>query len=435
MAHARLGPSNHRWPHCPGSVREEEQYPDVSGDAAIDGAGTHLLLETCVLDEVSPASLVGTIIGANHPEKPGGWLVDAARAERVQACLSYLDRRFDELRVEYPTALIALETESKTDPGGMFGRKDWWGTCDLTITVTRMGVAKYIEVIDYKDGRGWVAAEDNTQLVSYMGGKLRPFIASGPEKVRPFNPVGIDGIRMTIVQPKTNPPIRYWEPDVSTLITHLEKLGWAAHLTDDPDAPLVSGKHCQWCKHKPNCSEQSKQDLQVVKIMTNDVAVQDRKLFEVIEETFGDVSVLDSEKLSDLADAKDGILAIFEKVEAEIQRRLEAGLQVPGFTMAPGRGRNIWAVPEEDVVKALKARKWKLDDIYPPSLVSPAQVLKSSKLTSDQKARLEKDYISFVAGDLKLKKVARQEKTFDEKVAIFQDVAVQSVKQTTTDFF
>ena len=73
--HARLGPSNHRWPHCPGSIREEANYPDVSGEAAIDGTGSHLLLEMCLDNNVLAIQYDQQIIGANSPEHTGGWLV------------------------------------------------------------------------------------------------------------------------------------------------------------------------------------------------------------------------------------------------------------------------------------------------------------------------------------------------------------------------
>ena len=65
-SHARLSPSNTRWPKCPGSVREEAAYPDVSGEAAIDGTGSHLLLELCLQNGVRAATYDGQIIGANH---------------------------------------------------------------------------------------------------------------------------------------------------------------------------------------------------------------------------------------------------------------------------------------------------------------------------------------------------------------------------------
>ena len=68
--HARLSPSNARWPNCPGSVREEASYIDVAGAAAIDGTGSHLLLEMC-LDNAVPAIVYdGQVIGANDEARP-----------------------------------------------------------------------------------------------------------------------------------------------------------------------------------------------------------------------------------------------------------------------------------------------------------------------------------------------------------------------------
>ena len=63
MSHARLSPSAaHRWSKCPGSVQEEAKYPDVSGDAAVDGTGSHLLLELCILNDKKAVDFEGQII-------------------------------------------------------------------------------------------------------------------------------------------------------------------------------------------------------------------------------------------------------------------------------------------------------------------------------------------------------------------------------------
>ena len=122
-----------------------------------------------------------------------------------------LFRSVNELKDEHQGCTVTVEAESKADPGGMFGRDDWYGTCDITITCRHKhtGEVLFIEVVDYKDGRGWVHVKDNSQLLSYLAGKMRPFVASGPDLVRPFRPEKVRGCRMTIVQPKTNPVIRY----------------------------------------------------------------------------------------------------------------------------------------------------------------------------------------------------------------------------------
>ena len=137
-SHARLSPSNLRWPLCPGSVREEANYTDVAGDAAIDGTGSHLLLEKCITEGVTPNFYEGKIIGANHHDKPSGWLVAQDRIDRVQMALNYINRRRGELVKEYPHGKIKVEAESRSNPGARYDRDDWQGTCDITITVTHV---------------------------------------------------------------------------------------------------------------------------------------------------------------------------------------------------------------------------------------------------------------------------------------------------------
>lgn len=412
-AHARLGPSNHRWPHCPGSVREEAQYPDIPGDAAIDGTGSHLLLEMCLLNNVRAEVYDREVIGEGHPDSPHGWMVAPDRIERVQMCLDYVERRIGELTQQFPNARILTQAESKANPGGMFGRDDWWGTCDITITVFTPDVdyPRFIEVIDYKDGRQFVPVKGNTQLLSYLGGQARPFIASGPDMVRPLRPKRLGAGRITIVQPKTTPPVRYEDISGEELVDELQKLADAAYRTDDPDAPLIPGKHCQWCSHgrAGNCTAKSEKGLETVKTMSNDIiATEGQSFFELIEKSMGDISQLDDAQLAELADAREPLNAIFDKVNDEIELRIQAGSVVPGYAIRPGRGSNVWNADEDTIAKMLKARKFKKEDIYPPKLISPAQVLKSDKLTDQQKKKIEEEYITYKVGSNKLTKVSRE---------------------------
>lgn len=418
--HARLGPSNHRWPVCPGSVREEANYPDIAGEAAIDGTGSHLLLEMCLENNVPAIQYDQQIIGANHHDKPNGWLVAPDRIERVQMCLDYITRRVNELKQQFPGSSVIIEAESEADPGGMFGRDDWKGTCDITLICSDDSHIYFIETIDYKDGRGWVHVKDNTQLLSYLTGKLRPFIASGPDKCRPFHPNKVQHCRMTIVQPKTNPVIRYQcstvpEDNFSPgyVIDKAIELSDAARKTDDPDAPCISGKHCQWCKANPkrggHCVTATEKSIQVVTKMNEVIPTQDLgdlPMFEQISKVITDPKSLTSEQLSELLSAKEALMAAFDKCEAEVVERIESGQQVPGYAMQPGRSTRKWNEDEETIVKKLKGRKLKLDDIYPKKLASPAQIMKCDKLTDAQKQKIEKELVSEIAGKLTLKKVA-----------------------------
>lgn len=439
--HARLSPSNHRWPHCPGSVREEASYPDVSGEAAIDGTGTHLLVELCINDGVPASDYVGKIIGVNDPDKPEGWLVCEERAKRAQMCLDYVDRRINELEAQFPSAHINVEAESKADPGGYFGRDDWYGTCDITITVFEEGVAGllFIETIDYKDGRGWVTEKDNSQLLSYLGGKMRPYVGSGPELVRPFLTHKVGGCRMTIVQPKTNPAVRYQDCTASYAMDKLIELDQAADKTDKEDAPCIPGDHCTWCKANPkrggHCTAAADQSLETVKSMSTELVLPEGgNLFEYIGKMVADPKNLTVEQLAELADARDPLIAAFDKITAEIECRIDQGIDVPRYAMVPGRSSYVWNAAEEEMAKVFKARRMKQDDYAPRKMITVAQMRKSEILTEDQKKRLEKDYVTQKAGKLSLKRVGDNHVAKVEKdtAMMFGSVQKETPAETQT---
>lgn len=443
--HARLGPSNHRWPNCAGSPREEERYEDIAGDAAVDGTGSHLLLELCLKNNKNADHFLDQVIGVNHVDKPNGWHVLADRVERVQMALDYIKRRVAELQEQFPDANIKIYAEQKTDPGGAFCRTDWWGTCDITITATGQGVVYFIEVADYKDGRGYVDVKDNSQLISYLFGQLRPFICDPPRYVRPFNLEKVLGARMTIIQPKTDPVIRYvctTRPEdqltLPSLAFYAEELAQAAIRTDNPDAPLTPGKHCRWCKANPknggHCTAQSDQSIQVVNTMTTELAnVEGQSLFEYIGKAIADPKSLSEEQLADLLDAEPGIQTVFDTVRVEIQERIKQGIDFSkyGYSMEPGKGSNEYAVEEDVVVKKLKAVRLKADKIWQKKLITPAQLMKLPELKPEQKERLKEELIKYKAGKKTLKKIARGEllPAKDSAEMMFGDVANQSAEQ------
>jgi hypothetical protein len=404
-SHARLSPSNKRWPYCPGSVREEANYPDIAGDAAIDGTGSHLLLELSLMNNVNASHYVGLTIGTDHWEKPNGWNVDGARCDRVQICLDYVKRRIAELKKQFPGCTVSVQAESRSNPGVYAGRDDWWGTCDVTIVATSdTDELLFIEVIDYKDGQGYVSEKWNTQLIAYLFGKLSE---------KDIN----HGMRMTIVQPKSNTPIRYMcstRPDDNlTGKTLMEKVNWlieCAKATDDPNAPLIPGSHCQWCKHNPmrggTCTALTEKSMEVINDMTKVIMIPGSDgLLEVIQKAVADVKSLTAEQLATIADAKPGFIAAFDKVYEEIENKIEAGEKVPGYAMLPGRASKVWAESEDVIVKKLKAKRFKKEQIYPAKLVTPAAALKNPDLTDTQKKKIMEELITEVAGKKTLKKV------------------------------
>lgn len=249
----------------------------------------------------------------------------------------------------------------------------------------------FVEVIDYKDGRGFVRAEENPQLTSYGGG--------APKALE---------YRLSIVQPKTNPVVRYEEVDRSVLEQRMQKLSDAATATDDPDAPLIPGEWCRFCKHADNCDAKENEALAQFATIVERMKMIDFDFMSV------DPTTLDAVKLAEIADLREPVNAAFDRIDAEIQRRIEAGEQVPRYGMKPGRGSNNWnpEIDEEELVKKLKAKRLKIDDIYPRKLASPAQILKNEQLTATQKKKIQEELVVKTPGQLKLTRVADSEPNF-----------------------
>lgn len=381
--HARLGPSNHRWPHCPGSVREEAAYPDSAGDAAIDGTGSHLLLELILQQDsgIGRASeWIDRTIGEGHHDRSQGWWVKQDRADRVQMCLDYIIRRQNEL------GAVVIEAETKSDPGKYFGRDDWYGTGDVTIRSDTV-----LEIIDYKDGRGYVSEKNNSQFEAYGGGRLAELMMT-PNGMDFFSS-RIQTVRLTVVQPKTSKPIRYVEMTPVELWEKVTELAAAAALTDDPLAPLIDGDHCQWCKHgrAGNCTAKTQKAMEGITSMTSTEGAGNTSIIDAIQSGQIAPGTMTDVQLADIKDVAPLITAMLKQVDDELKSRLVAGTYTAGrYAMVPGRNSNKW-IDEPDIVeKKLKGMRFKKDTIFPASLISPAQALKQDGLTERQKANLEK---------------------------------------------
>ena len=403
-SHARLGPSNVRWTKCPGSVRAEAGYPDISGAAAIDGTGSHLLLEMCLINGVRADAYDRQRIGVDHDDMPLGWVVAPDRCARVQICLDYVEKRVAELRRQFPEAKIEVFAESKSNPGAAFGRDDWWGTCDITILVTNMGDDEvvFVEVVDYKDGRGYVSEQNNTQLMAYLFGKVY---------TAPQCPTG----QMTIVQPKTKNAIRTQTMGVPELTERMTRLHDAAQATDAEDAPLIAGKHCQWCKHAGNCSAKNDKAKGVITEM---------ETTGLVAQVHDSLVTMQGDELAKILDAEKAFKEAFDKARGEAQRRIETGHVVPGYVMAPGNATRKWNEDEETMVKKLKSMKLVLADIFPPKLIAPSAAEKIEKLTEKQKINLGK-LISTIEGKPRLKPLPKT-----DAADVFADVLEPQLEQS-----
>ena len=393
MSHAQLSPSKrHRWALCPGSIREEAKFPEEGGGpAAIDGTHSHTLLEHCIDNGlVDPISMVGQ----KMIDHEGEFVVDTDRATRVKVAIDYIRERS-------MNGMLKVLSEERVDPKFLLGRDDLSGTVDVQIIGP-----DWIELIDYKDGMGIVAAQDNPQLEQYGYGVLAGYKL--PVNVQ----YPVDEVIMTIVQPKLAlkgmAPITSGSKKVRDMLDNIGTIVTQAAATDAPDAPLVPGEsQCKFCRAKGSCTALAGNVMKEVGIMFQPVVTQ---TLDVAQQSADkDPSTMDDGQLRQILEAAPLMRQLLEAVEKEAQRRLEAGQVIPGLKLVHGRGSRAWALPEEEMAEKLIKMGIPKSAVYETKLVTPAKAEKLTwekrdgtkvSLTERQLKRMEQEYVTKLAGKL-----------------------------------
>ena len=398
ISHSKLSPSKaFRWLACPGSVREEAEYPDdESGESAKQGTHTHTLLEHCIKAGLgSPLSMVGV----KMKDHEGEFAVDRGRAERVEFGLVYIRSRVGPLGTVTP--------ERRVSPAHLIGRTDMDGTCDVTIVTP-----DELEVIDYKDGMNEVTAQDNPQLELYALGVLAGY------KLPVNGEYPFKSVRMTIIQPKMalkgGQPITSHVVNVSEMMAKIGKYVVGGAATEAPDAPLVSGAHCKYCKHKA-CSTRAGN---VMKELGMSFPVLDQSVpLNPVTELSQQAANLEPnkmvpEQIAQIMLAAPLVRQMIEAVEEEALRRLKAGGTIPGLKVVHGRGSRSWALPEDEMAQKLIGMGIPKGEVYETKLLSVAKVEKlkweatkggekvQRQLSERQLKTLESEYVAKVAGKL-----------------------------------
>lgn len=402
--HSKLSPSSrHRWQLCPGSVREEAKYPEgKSSPASIDGTHSHTLLEWCLEMKDNPYQCVNTVM----EDHEGEFVVDAARAERVQVALDYIRPKGGEVIAEKRVSLEKL-----------LGRTDLGGTVDVQIITDEM-----IEVIDYKDGVMPVDVRGNPQLEQYALGVIsermpRPHVV----------------VRMTVIQPKLRlkglPAISSYDTTVKELIEGpASRLVEEAAATDDLDAPLVAGKtQCKYCKAKGNCSALVNKTMGDVSMFFK--PIESAKVESAAHQAADkDPTAMSNEELRELLEAAPLMRQMLAAAEEEALNRAKAGQAISGYKLVHGPGSRSWAATEDEMVEKLVKMGIPKSAVYVTKLVSPAQAEKlmwekkdgtKVALSEKQLKRMETEYVVKNKGKLTLVPESDPRQSADAEIAAF----------------
>jgi len=382
VSHATLSPSKrHRWSVCPGSVREERAYPEQpGGPAAVDGTHTHTLLEHCIKAGVADPT---PMVGIKMSDHEGEFVVDSDRAARVKVAIDYVQQRIA------PTmGMVKVIAEQRVDPSFLTSRNDLSGTVDVQI---HDELNRVLEIIDYKDGMNDAWDSAILQMEQYAVGALAALRVPKPYRY------AFDVVRLTVIQPKLalkgGEAVRSKDYAIDEVVDVVARdIVVQAAATDRPDAPLVPGeKQCRYCAHRGACSALANKALEVVD-----------RVDIVSSAASKDPTTMPDEQIVQIMEAAPLMRQLLEAVEKEAERRLKAGVSLPGLKMVNGRGTRSWKLSDDEMAEKLVKLGIPKGAIYETKLVSPAKAEKLTwkkrdgtdvQLTKRQLETMEREYV------------------------------------------
>ncbi len=317
-SHALLSPSSaSRWLACTPSARLEAELPDKAGTAADEGTLAHRLGEAIIkrkLKMLSEAAYSIELMKIQAHE-----LYENPMLEYCEDYAVYVLEQFAAAQANDPNAKIFIEEEldlSKYVPEG-------FGTGDIIIVWTGN-----LLFIDLKYGKGVeVSSVENKQLMLYALGALE-------EHGWLFD---VDKLTMTIYQPRID-NISSWD------IAEDELLKWAedelkpkAQIAFSGQGEFVAGKHCQFCRLKPNCRAHAEMQLELANYdFKAEVYLKDDEISDILRRAKSFESWL--KEVKDYALSK----AVLE------------GKKWPGFKVVEGRSDRVYLDPDLVEFKLLK---------------------------------------------------------------------------------
>jgi hypothetical protein len=356
-AHAELGASSaSRWMPCPGSVALCRTVPNRKSIWAAEGSAAHELGEMCLANNSNADEHLGLEIYID--EFPEPFIVDEEMADAVQVYLDHIRAigqrphatDDDPEWIETKVNMSAYADNSEDVLNEMFGTADY---------IRYLPRDRTLIVNDYKHGAGVeVFAEGNAQGRYYALGAL----AQLPNKSR------IDKIEIQITQPRANPdePVSVEVLDVVDLMDWSVDLFKAARRTQEPNAPLKAGKHCQFCPAQGICPEVRKNRMEAAQLIFRDQRIVPKKPIEK----------LSPEDLRQILDSAEDLVAFINAAQSLAHNMIEAGQTVPGYKIVAKRAMRKWRESETTANWLCTTFGFGDDQIYDKKIKSPAQVEK-----------------------------------------------------------
>ena len=370
--HSVLSPSGaHRWMRCPGSIAAESGVEDKPTIYAAEGTAAHELASKCLELGANAEAVIGDTMDVD------GFTIT------VTADMAHHVNDYCKLVREYAEGGQLL-VERRVNFSEAIGVPDSTGTSDAIIIH-----ADRLTIIDLKYGMGVkVDATENEQLQLYALGALHDYGMMGD----------FGEIVMVVHQPRLN-HVSEWSVPVAKLEEFAEKARLAATealayrasefssmIGKNTSGPalgeaimrangFVPGeKQCRFCKAKATCPALKAEISDTVGGIATPA-------------DFADLAVAHDDELAQAMARVELVEQWCKAIRAEVERRLLAGEDVPGFKLVEGRRGNRAWTDEGAVEKLFKSFRFKKEQMYDFKLISPT---KAEKLLKQNPGRWEK---------------------------------------------
>jgi hypothetical protein len=358
--HAKLGASNsHRWMNCAGSVRLSEGIPKFESPYAVEGHLAH---------EIAAKLLGGEsdiIEGEDLSKRPG---YHDEMITEVEVYVNVVREAITEATLSGD--LVRVEIENKFSLERLGPPRPMFGTADAVVLRKDL-----LRIFDLKYGKGVfvnVGTSDNPnpQLMYYALGvllKLKELL----------------DVEITVVQPRIENPdgfVRTVRVTAEQVLNFVDDLMAAAERTIPDDAPLVSGKWCQFCPAAGICPA----------LRDRNMALARSELAPVPEPPAPDT--LAPEELAHILDNAHILSDWLAAVRAHASRMVETGEEVPGWKLVDKRAQRKWIDPDKADAYVRRVYKLKTKETRETKFRSPAQIEKLLKGKKIKDYRLDHLY-------------------------------------------
>lgn len=307
--HSLLPPSSaSRRVACPGSRAMEAPFKDQEqSPAAREGEAAHFIAAHILRGVVYRTPALLDINGMFYNGEPftdemieGAYLY----ANTINTVFSDIYNLHIEERLDIPNI-----------HPDCFGTPDCWFFRENTLYL-----------FDYKFGHGYVEVFENWQLIEYAAGLLQ-------------DNKNIDVI-MTIVQPRSYDrfgQVRTWKTNDAQLKPYFDRLREAEEKAARPYANCYVSSECRYCLARHVCPTLEQASMAVIdesylsvprQLAPNELGRQLTQL----------------ERAADILNSR--ITGLTEEITSTIRR----GERVPGYTLEPGKSREIWSAPHAEIV-------------------------------------------------------------------------------------